>query len=48
VSNQDHTLAGEWNGHRECHIKPAPLLIYRKPDNETLHLAWAGSHGDLF
>jgi mRNA interferase YafQ len=48
ASNQDHALADEWNGHRECHIKPDLLLIYRKPDKETLHLARLGSHCDLF
>jgi mRNA interferase YafQ len=48
ASNRDHALAGEWNGHRECHIEPDLLLIYRKPDNETLHLVRLGSHSDLF
>jgi mRNA interferase YafQ len=28
----DHPLAGEWKDHRDCHIKPDLLLIYRKPD----------------
>ncbi|TCK70013.1 type II toxin-antitoxin system YafQ family toxin [Lonepinella koalarum] len=27
---QDHALKGEWNGFRECHIKPDLLLIYDK------------------
>jgi mRNA interferase YafQ len=41
-------LAGEWNGRRECHVKADLLLIYRKPDKETLHLVRLGSHSDLF
>lgn len=48
ANNRDHPLAGEWNGHRECHVKADLLLIYRKPDEETLHLVRLGSHSDLF
>ncbi|SJM94093.1 YafQ family addiction module toxin component (fragment) [Crenothrix polyspora] len=33
---------------RECHIKPNLLLIYAKPDSESLVLARLGSHSDLF
>ena len=47
-SNRDHTLSGDWIGYRECHIKPNLLLIYRKPDADTLRLARLGSHGELF
>ncbi|MBD0321688.1 MAG: type II toxin-antitoxin system YafQ family toxin, partial [Gemmatimonadetes bacterium] len=25
---RDHTLTGNWRGHRECHIEPDWLLIY--------------------
>ena len=32
----DHPLSGEWSDHRDCHIKPDLILIYRKPDNKTL------------
>ena len=46
--NRDHALSGGWNGHRECHIKPDLLLIYRKPDQRTLQLARLGSHSELF
>lgn len=35
---KDHPLTGNWNDHRECHIKPNLLLIYRKPNEGTLHL----------
>ena len=46
--NQDHELSGDWRGYRECHVKPDLLLIYRKPDAETLWLARLGSHSELF
>ncbi|HGJ5883660.1 type II toxin-antitoxin system YafQ family toxin [Arsenophonus sp.] len=48
ISLRDHDLIGKWSGHRECHIKPDLLLIYRKPDSETLQLVRLGSHGQLF
>ena len=44
----DHSLSGNWNGYRECHIKPDLLLIYRKSDQSTLRLARLGSHSELF
>jgi mRNA interferase YafQ len=44
---RDHALTGEWIGHRECHLKPDLLLIYDKPDPETLILRRLGSHSDL-
>lgn len=47
-ANCDHALAGLWSGYRECHIKPDLLLIYSKPDTNTLRLARLGSHSDLF
>ena len=34
--HRDHDLSGDWAGYRECHIKPDLLLIYRRPDAETL------------
>jgi mRNA interferase YafQ len=43
----DHALTGEWTGHRECHLKPDLLLIYEKPDPETLILRRLGSHSHL-
>ncbi|MFT4079183.1 type II toxin-antitoxin system YafQ family toxin [Rhodomicrobium sp.] len=44
---RDHALTGNWAGHRECHLKPDLLLIYDKPDDETLVLRRLGSHSDL-
>ena len=47
--NRDHALTGEWTGHRECHILPDWLLIYRiEGDLLVLTLARTGSHSDLF
>jgi len=46
---RDHNLTGNWSGHRECHIKPDWLLIYRIEGNDLiLILARTGSHSDLF
>lgn len=45
----DHALKGEYTGHRECHITPDWLLIYKKEnDMITLSLTRTGSHNDLF
>jgi mRNA interferase YafQ len=33
--NFDHPLPGQWSDHRDCHIKPDLILIYRKPDDDT-------------
>ena len=43
----DHPLTGEWKDHRDCHIKPDLLLIYQKPNNDTLRLVRLGSHSEL-
>jgi mRNA interferase YafQ len=48
VRNHDHALGGEWQDHRECHLKPDLLLIYRKPNAEVLQLVRLGSHAELF
>lgn len=45
--NFDHALTGEWSDHRDCHIRPDLVLIYRKPDAETLELVRLGSHSEL-
>ena len=47
VSFRDHALAGEWIGHRDCHIKPDLVLIYQYPDAETLLLVRLGTHSEL-
>ena len=45
--NYDHALTGEWKDHRDCHIKPDLIWIYRKPNNEVLELVRMGSHSEL-
>ena len=47
--NKDHALSGNWAGHRECHILPDWLLVYRIDDDVlVLTLARTGTHSDLF
>lgn len=47
--HKDHQLIGNYNGCRECHIKPDLLLIYRiKEEVVELALVEIGSHADLF
>lgn len=49
AKNKDHALTGNWVGHRECHILPDWLLVYRIEDNIlVLTLARTGTHSDLF
>jgi mRNA interferase YafQ len=43
----DHSLGGEWSDHRDCHLRPDLVLIYRKPDADTLQLIRLGSHSEL-
>lgn len=47
LKNRDHPLIGEWNHHRECHIEPDWLLIYRI-EASFLILERTGTHADLF
>lgn len=47
--NRDHSLSGNWHGHRECHIEPDWLLIYRVDEDEkVLQYVRTGSHSELF
>lgn len=46
---KDHSLTGNFIGHRECHITPDWLLIYFINDNTlTLTLTRTGTHSKLF
>ena len=45
--HRDHALTGDWKDHRDCHVKPDLVLIYRKPDGEGLQLVRLGSHSEL-
>lgn len=44
----DHALAGNWRGYRECHVKPDLLLVYKMLDQGELMLARLRNHGSLF
>jgi mRNA interferase YafQ len=44
---KDHPLRGNWQHHRDCHIEPDWLLIY-KIAGDDLHLVRTGTHADLF
>jgi mRNA interferase YafQ len=47
---KDHLLVGDWGDwkdHRDCHIRADLVLIYRKPDLESLELVRLGSHSEL-
>ncbi|MGN1116437.1 MAG: type II toxin-antitoxin system YafQ family toxin, partial [Candidatus Ornithomonoglobus sp.] len=46
-TNKDHALKGDYAGHRECHITPDWLLIYRI-EGDNLYLDRTGTHSDLF
>lgn len=45
----DHALKGDWKEHRECHISPDLLLIYRKESTGELLLILVrlASHSEL-
>jgi mRNA interferase YafQ len=47
AKHSDHALTGDWKDHRDCHIKPDLVLIYRKPDDALLQLVRMGSHSEL-
>lgn len=47
TSYRDHSLINDWKDHRDCHIKPDLVLIYRKPNPKTLELVRLGSHSQL-
>ena len=44
---KDHPLSGDWEHHRDCHIEPDWLLLY-KIDGNDLYLVRTGTHADLF
>ncbi|MEC4184887.1 type II toxin-antitoxin system YafQ family toxin [Adlercreutzia sp. R21] len=48
-SMRDHELVGNYAGHRECHIEPDWLLIYRIDHGHLILTAVrTGTHSDLF
>jgi len=45
----DHALTGNLRGHRDCHIEPDWILIYRLDrDLQEITFVRTGSHADLF
>jgi len=44
---RDHALVGNYAGHRECHIQPDWLLIYKK-EPRVIIFERTGTHSDLF
>ncbi len=47
IGKRDHKLTETYNHHRECHIAPDKLLIYRTTPTK-LTLERTGSHSELF
>ena len=47
VKHRDHALSGKWDAHRECHLSPDWLLIYRAT-SDFVRLERTGTHSDLF
>ncbi|HEY0087249.1 MAG TPA: type II toxin-antitoxin system YafQ family toxin [Candidatus Lokiarchaeia archaeon] len=45
--HKDHILTGNYKNHRECHIEPDWLLIYRIIGKEIFFIR-TGSHPELF
>ena len=44
---QDHPLKNNWKHHRDSHIEPDWLLIY-KIDGDDLYFVRTGTHADIF
>lgn len=47
TSHRDHALFGGWADHRDCHIRPDLVLIYRKVGADVLQLVRLASHAEL-
>ena len=46
---RDHALSGRWHAHRECHVRPDLLLLYRIEKEELiLVLVNVGKHSVAF
>ena len=47
--HRDHPLSGPWNGHRDCHVEPDWVLIYRIIlDENEIRFERTGTHSGLF
>jgi len=47
VGLRDHPLKGNWKGHRDLHVEPDWLVIYRL-GRDSVHFERTGTHADLF
>lgn len=46
---RDHPLHNNWEGCRDCHIRPDVVLVYQKTaDGLVLLLLRIGSHSEIF
>lgn len=45
--HRDHSLSGNYNHHRECHIEPDWLLIYQIKADQII-FSRLGTHSELF
>ena len=43
----DHPMKGQFSDCRDCHLRSDLVLIYRKPQSDTLELVRIGSHAQL-
>ena len=49
AKNSDHLMTGNWMNHRECHLEPDWLLIYRINEQEkVVEYVRMGTHAELF
>ena len=44
---RNHALSGVWLDHRDCHIRPDLVLIYRFAGKDRIELVRLGSHSEL-
>ncbi len=47
AKHRDHKLGGEYIGHRDCHIEPDWVLIYKR-ETTAIIFERNGTHADLF
>ncbi len=48
LSYRDHALHHNWEGSRDCHIRPDFILVYTYIGDDVLRLEKLGSHAELF
>ena len=47
--HKEHILTGNYKGHKECHITPDWLLIYKLDiENNLITFVRTGTHSELF